>query len=241
MRSTDWRLDVPTATDELGQLARAFNRLLEPARESRLRMQRSFMADASHELRTPVSVIQNRDGSDARTRGARGVGVSRSADDRARAERAPQPDGRGHAGAGPSGRRRIPADQASALCGRNRRGMCESGDGGRRHARNPHLDTTFSPTCRSMAMMTLLRQMVTNLLDNAVQYTPPGGAVAVPSKATAAVATITVVDTGPAFRRPIASGCSSGSFASTPRARRPRRRPRAADRPMDCRAARTER
>ncbi len=56
-RSTDWRLDVPSSADEVGQLARAFNQLLERLGQS-LRMQRSFMADASHELRTPVSVIK---------------------------------------------------------------------------------------------------------------------------------------------------------------------------------------
>jgi heavy metal sensor kinase len=45
-------------SDELGQLARAFNGLVERLRQT-LRTQRQFMADASHELRTPVSVIQS--------------------------------------------------------------------------------------------------------------------------------------------------------------------------------------
>ena len=56
-RSADWRLHPHNTNDELGQLTRAFNRLLDRLRDA-MRTQREFMADASHELRTPVSVIQ---------------------------------------------------------------------------------------------------------------------------------------------------------------------------------------
>ena len=51
------RLPVVNPRDELGQLARAFNELLERL-EISLAQQRTFMADASHELRTPVTVAR---------------------------------------------------------------------------------------------------------------------------------------------------------------------------------------
>src|SRR5213079_630320 len=44
--------------DELGQLARAFNGLVARLRAA-LQTQRRFMADASHELRTPVSIVRS--------------------------------------------------------------------------------------------------------------------------------------------------------------------------------------
>ena len=51
------RLPVPNARDEYGQLATVINGLLSRI-ENAFEHQRRFMADASHELRTPISIVR---------------------------------------------------------------------------------------------------------------------------------------------------------------------------------------
>ncbi len=51
------RLDVPSPGDELGRLAMTFNDLLERI-DASVAQTRGFIADAAHELKTPVSIVR---------------------------------------------------------------------------------------------------------------------------------------------------------------------------------------
>jgi signal transduction histidine kinase len=51
------RLAVPAARDELGELARTLNRMLDRLAEA-ARRQREFISDASHELRSPITATR---------------------------------------------------------------------------------------------------------------------------------------------------------------------------------------
>ena len=57
INALDTRLDISGAQDELKELAETFNDMLDRIEKS-YKQQNQFVSDASHELRTPISVIQ---------------------------------------------------------------------------------------------------------------------------------------------------------------------------------------
>jgi heavy metal sensor kinase len=195
VRSAEWRLDTPAVTDELGQLARAFNRLLTRL-EIALQMQRQFMADASHELRTPVSVIQTaaevtlerqmREDWEYREAltivNEQSTRLSRMVEDMFVLARA-------DAGGQRLTKRLVYVDEIVAECVRAVSVVAAT--------RDIRLTTVLQADVSVDADDGLLRQLVTNLLDNAVQYTPPGGSVTVIVDTDETSANIKVSDTGP--------------------------------------------
>lgn len=184
-------------TDELGQLARAFNGLVGRLREALL-TQRRFMADASHELRTPLSV----------TRSAAEVALAR--------ERRNEPEyrealsviatqsqrmgrllddmlvlARADAGGYPYRRVELYLGELIAEAVHTVAVLAQ--------ARSVSLDIATAPADDEtvLADEDLLRRLLLNVLQNAVRHSPPGGRVRVFTARTAAVWAIRVADEGP--------------------------------------------
>ncbi len=190
----DRRLPVFNSRDELGKLASTFNELLERLQSS-FAQQRQFMADASHELRTPLHVMHT----------AAEVTLEQPRRDENEYREA-----------------LTIIDQQTRRITRIVEDMftLARADAGRRELRlrDFYLDELVSDTARAAALLAerkgvsvecaridetryrgdedLLRQMILNLLDNAIKYTPAGGKVRLQLTQSDSKYVITVADTG---------------------------------------------
>src|SRR5215510_2391316 len=188
------RLPVANPRDELGQLAATFNELLARL-DASFDLQRQFMADASHELRTPLSVmrtttqvilekqpreeIEYRDALamiDDQTRR-----LARIVDDMFTLARAD------------AGRRSLAysAFYLDELIAETARvaGVLAARKG-------VTVETAQSPEVSYYGDEHLLRQMLLNLLDNAIKHTPTGGIVRVNLNQFEKRCEVVVADTG---------------------------------------------
>jgi len=182
-------------TDELGRLATAFNGLVARLRDA-LGTQRRFMADASHELRTPVSVI----------RSAADVMLSRERRDEAEYRDALAIVGgearrlgilvedmlvlaRADAGGYPLRPVDLYLDELVLECQRTVDVVAA--------ARGVHLAVSTPPELLVRGDEDLLRRMILNVLQNAVQHTPEGQTVRVGIAADGGDITVRVRDRGP--------------------------------------------
>jgi len=190
------RLPVVNPRDELGQLALVLNDLLARVDHS-LEQQRRFMADASHELRTPVSIIRAAgevalDGGEARTQGEYRESLRIMTNTAARLSTIVNELfllARADAGQQPLRRTELYLDELVGDCVRAVRALAlRSGIVIRA---DTDVDAPFTGDEE------LLRRLVTNLLDNAVKYSGPGSTVSVTFTETIGAYRLSVRDTGP--------------------------------------------
>jgi signal transduction histidine kinase len=189
------RLTAPHPTDEVGRLAASFNGLLDRLAAA-LNSQRQFMADASHELRTPVSIVrataqvalgrEDRAGDDYRE------SLAVVAEQTARITRLVDAMfllARAEASGIPMTREPLYLDDLVA----------ESARGLRVLARDRNIDVRIDGQGEFAFFgdASLLRQMVGNLLDNAVRHARPGGVVTIRLRRDGATITLAVRDDGP--------------------------------------------
>lgn len=188
------RVPVGSA-DELGDLARAFNEMTAGLAESQ-RREREFLASVSHELRTPITAIRGyaealQEGA-LRSPAERAEALAIIASETDRLERMVR-DVMDLARLGARDFRLEvrDADLAGALrdtAAAHRAAAAEAG---------VRIDAELPETLAARTDPDRVRQVVSNLIDNALRVTEPGGAVRVAAASSDGLVRIEVADTGP--------------------------------------------
>jgi heavy metal sensor kinase len=187
------RLDFDLPDDEVGRLARTFDEMIARLDEA-FRRQRRFTADASHELRTPLTAIKGQtEVALQRPRDAAEYqevlrAVNAQADRMIRLIGSLLTLARADAS-------RIPVNREPLSV---RTLVTDAADQVRPAAVAKGLSLTVQDgdDARLMADQDLLLQLLLNLLDNAIKYTPSGGSVTASWRHEDAALEISVADTG---------------------------------------------
>ncbi|HTR77621.1 MAG TPA: ATP-binding protein, partial [Gemmatimonadaceae bacterium] len=188
------RLPVANATDEVGVLAGIFNALLDRL-DRAFDQQRRFMADASHELRTPVAIMRGEaevalattDRTPDEYRDA--LGIVRDAGERlSRTVNDLFLLARVDAGQVPVSPVPIYLDDLVVDCARAMRSLAQQ--------REVELRVSAGSDAPYTGDEELLRRLTTNLLDNAIKYSRPGGTVSLCLLRDQAWFSLKVIDTG---------------------------------------------
>jgi heavy metal sensor kinase len=189
------RLSVRNPDDELGHLAQSFNGLLDRLNISFDRQKR-FVADASHELRTPVAILCGETevalAKEDRTQIEYRETLRILADESKRLKRIVEDLftlARADAGQYPLSYSDFYLDELAAECATNVRTLAAA----------KQITLTCKPSGESLirADEALVRRMVLNLLDNAIKYTPSGGSVGLRVEDRDGVYDLSVTDSGP--------------------------------------------
>jgi heavy metal sensor kinase len=189
------RLPVANPRDELGRLAETFNDLLNRL-EASLTQQRQFMADASHELRTPVTTsrtaaavaLQQPHRSEEEYRETLAIieqqntRLSRIVEDMFTLARA-------DAGSYPIRRTLMYLDEVADDAVRAARVLADT--------KQVSIELSTVPSASFAGDEELVRRLIGNLLDNAVRHAPPGSTVRVALAEESGRFLLSVADAGP--------------------------------------------
>ena len=190
------RLQIGNPRDELGQLATSFNDLLDRLTKS-FEQQRRFVADASHELRTPVAILCGEAGvtlsKPERTQQEYRESLSILEEEATRLKHIVEDLftlARADAGQYPLALSDFYLDELAAECCKNVRALAA--------AKQITVRCDADPDLLIRADESLVRRMLMNLLDNAIKYTQARGTVVTRSTASGnGQYLLSVEDSGP--------------------------------------------
>jgi two-component system, OmpR family, sensor kinase len=194
--SLSTRLDVPATGDELSRLALTFNALLDRL-ESAFETQQRFIADASHELRTPLTAI--RGNVDLLSKQlALATATDQDVEETIQALKRES-----------ERMARLTDDLLTLARAEAQSGLVlqkstvelepllrEAIETVQRARPTPHIRVVIEPTLAVVADRDRLAQVLVNLLDNAVRYTPTDGVIDVMAAIKGDRLRLTVNDTG---------------------------------------------
>jgi heavy metal sensor kinase len=187
------RLPVPQSGDELERLSVALNRMLERL-ETALQHSQRFVADASHELRTPLTVLRGELESLVQEQDLPAESRDRLGSALEEVERL------ANIVEGLFAISRLDAGEATSEWIKFDLAQLAAGTAEQMTllAEDKHIDLTSTATFGVWVEgdRARMKQVVVNLLDNAIKFTPEGGAVSLTVEARDSKAILEVTDTG---------------------------------------------